>query len=104
MLFPGRYTLLIDSCVCYQRDTLLNKLDPYNNTSCYSLNINYDMQTIFETQTSKNQNQAHENTQKNRKLQIEGFPIDMKDEVLNKINEKVRLGCCGGCIWQTADM
>ena len=34
----------------------------------------------------------------------EGFPIDMKDEVLNKINEEIRLGCCGGCIWNTENM
>ena len=34
----------------------------------------------------------------------EGFPIDMKDEVLNKINEEIRHGCCGGCIWNTENM
>lgn len=28
----------------------------------------------------------------------EGFPEDMKEAVINKINEEISWGCCGGCI------
>lgn len=28
----------------------------------------------------------------------EGFPEDMKEAVINKINEEITWGCCGGCI------
>lgn len=28
----------------------------------------------------------------------EGFPSDMKEEVLNVINEKIPASCCGGCL------
>ena len=28
----------------------------------------------------------------------ENFPNDLKEEVLNRINEEIPHGCCGGCI------
>lgn len=28
----------------------------------------------------------------------EGFPEDLKEEVLIKINEEIPWGCCGGCL------
>lgn len=27
-----------------------------------------------------------------------GFPEDLKETVLEKVNEEIRPGCCGGCI------
>lgn len=28
----------------------------------------------------------------------EGFPMELKDKVLEEINRKIPKGCCGGCI------
>lgn len=28
----------------------------------------------------------------------ENFPCDLKEEVLDKINEEIPHGCCGGCV------
>lgn len=29
------------------------------------------------------------------------FPEDMKTAVIKEINDKIKKGCCGGCLWES---